>query len=74
MEHSFGARPNEWMDTMIYLDGANLKSHDQGHMDKVVMKLINSDRFTSQWTWYQDDKETCMEEIEHRRAKSGEVR
>jgi hypothetical protein len=106
MERSFGAHPNEWMTTMIhmdgdrlllthycvaknqprlvatavsedqsrltfeFLDGTNLKSRDQGHMDKVVIKLQGQDRFRSQWTWYQDGKEGWMEEIEHRRVSN----
>jgi hypothetical protein len=101
MDRSFGAHPDEWMATMIHMDGdrlllthyciaknqprlvatkatgseitfefldaTNLKSRDQGHMDKVVIKLDGDDRFTSRWTWFQDGKESWMEEIEHRR-------
>ena len=108
MERSFGAHPNEWMTTMIhldgdrlllthyciaqnqprlvatkvsgdgsqitfeFLDGTNLKSRDQGHMDKVVFNVLSKDRFTAKWSWYQDGKESWMEEIEHRREVKAE--
>jgi hypothetical protein len=60
--------------TFEFLDGTGLKNRDQGHMDKVVMKLHGPDRFTSQWTWYQDGKESWMEEIENRRGAAAPAR
>jgi len=53
--------------TFEFMDGTNLASRDQGHMDKVVFRFSGADRFTSQWTWYQKGKESWMEEIEHAR-------
>lgn len=38
-------------------------------MDKLVIKFINEDKFTSQWTWYQNGKENWMEEINLERIK-----
>lgn len=51
--------------TFTYLDGTNLASRDHGHMDKVIYRFDANDpnRFTSQWTWYQDGTESWMEEI-----------
>lgn len=46
-----------------FLDGTNMASRDNGHMDKVVIRFQDGDRYSSQWTWYQKGKETWMEEI-----------
>jgi hypothetical protein len=51
-----------------FLDGTNLPTRDRGHMDKVVFRFAGPDKFTSQWTWYQDGKESWMEEIVHTRV------
>lgn len=58
--------------TFEFLDGTNLPSRDKGHMDKLVLKFDGADRFVGQWSWYQDGKQTFMEEIERTRidAKS----
>ncbi|NOT01020.1 MAG: VOC family protein [Phycisphaerales bacterium] len=53
--------------TFTFLDGTNLPSRDKGHMDKVVFKFESPEKFTSQWTWYQDGKENWLEEIAHTR-------
>lgn len=42
---------------------------DKGHMDKVVIRLVDDDHFTSQWTWYQAGKEQWLEEIRYERKK-----
>ena len=55
--------------TFTFLDGTNLPSRDQGHMDKCVIRLAGTDAFTSRWTWYEKGKESWMEEIEHRRTQ-----
>lgn len=49
--------------TFTFLDGGNLSSRDRGHMDKAVFRFIDDNHTTSQWTWYQDGKESWMEEI-----------
>ena len=46
-----------------FRDATNLTSRDQGHMDKAVFRFIKDDQYTSQWTWYQDGKESWMEKI-----------
>ena len=56
--------------TFEFLDGTNLPSRDKGHMDKVVFRFADDGSFTSQWTWYQDGKESWMEEIRHVRAET----
>lgn len=53
--------------TFTFLDGTNLPSRDKGHMDKVVMRLVDDAHFTEQWTWYQNGKEQWMERVENRR-------
>ncbi len=49
--------------TFEFLDGTNLVSRDRGHMDKVVFRFTDDDHVSSRWTWYQDGKESWMEEI-----------
>ena len=49
--------------TFTFLDATNLKSRDQGHMDKAVFRFKDENSFTTQWTWYQNGKESWMEEI-----------
>ncbi|HKY04889.1 MAG TPA: hypothetical protein VJQ56_08365, partial [Blastocatellia bacterium] len=49
--------------TFTFLDSTNLKSRNQGHMDKAIFRFIDENHITSQWTWYQDGKESWMEEI-----------
>ncbi len=56
--------------TFTFLDATGLASRDTGHMDKVVFRFIDSDHFTTQWTWYQDGQEKWLEEIQLTRASS----
>ena len=56
-----------------FLDATNLKSRDQGHMDKVVWEFPDAETRTSQWTWYQDGKESWMEKFTMKRVKEGEA-
>lgn len=49
--------------TFTFLDGANIPTRDRGHMDKAVYRFIDDNRVTAQWTWYQNGKESWMEEI-----------
>ncbi|TAH34380.1 MAG: hypothetical protein EYC70_15660 [Planctomycetota bacterium] len=51
--------------TFTFLDGTNLKSRDQGHMDQAVFELVDKDHFRDQWTWYQDGNESWMEKVEY---------
>jgi len=53
--------------TFTFLDGTNLPSRDNGHMDKVIFKFEDDDHYTSQWTWYEDGQESWMEEIVYER-------
>ena len=55
--------------TFEFLDGTNMASRDKGHMDKAIFRFKSDDEFTSQWTWYQDGKESWMEEIRNTREK-----
>jgi len=49
--------------TFTFLDGTNLSSRDRGHMDKMIIRFVDENHVTSRWTWYQDGKESWMEEI-----------
>src|SRR4051812_39060633 len=55
--------------TFTFLDGTNMATRDQGHMDKVLFKFIDNDHFTSKWTWYEKGQERWMEEIVYTRVK-----
>ncbi len=50
--------------TFTFFDATNLKSRDQGHMDKAVLRFLDNDHFTTQWTWYQNGTEKWREEIQ----------
>ena len=54
--------------TFTFLSGTGMRSRDDGHMDKVVVRFIDGAHFSSQWTWYQDGKERWLEEIAYRRV------
>lgn len=56
--------------TFTFRDATNLRSRDQGHMDKVVFRFVDGGRFTARWTWYQDGTERWMEEIEFVRGRA----
>ena len=49
--------------TFTFLDGGNIPTRDRGHMDKAVIRFVDDNHMTSQWTWYQNGKESWMEEI-----------
>lgn len=53
-----------------FLDGTNLASRDEGHMDRVVYRFESADRWGARWTWYQDGEETWLEEIVHVRDEA----
>ncbi len=52
-----------------FLDATNLASRDVGHMDSIVYHFDGPDRFTSQWSWYQDGREKPFEEITAERLR-----
>jgi hypothetical protein len=54
--------------TFTFLDGGNLRSREQGHMDKAVYTFVDDDHFTDRWTWYADGKERWLEEIVNERV------
>jgi len=46
-----------------FVDGGNMGSRDDGHMDKASYRLIDADHYSSRWTWYQGGEERWMEEV-----------
>ena len=58
--------------TFSFLDGTNLPTRDKGHMDKCVLTIDGPDAFHSRWTWYQDGKESWMEDVVYRRKSSAD--
>jgi hypothetical protein len=57
--------------TFTFVDATNLPTRDTGHMDKVWIRFDDSRHFTERWTWYQDGKESWMEEIQYERLVAG---
>jgi hypothetical protein len=55
--------------TFTFLDGTNLPSRDRGHMDKVVIRFLDSEHFSSRWTWYEDGHEKWLEDIRYERVR-----
>lgn len=55
--------------TFTFVDGGNLPTRDKGHMDKAVFRFEDADHVTARWTWYQNGRESWMEEIRLARRK-----
>lgn len=55
--------------TFRFLDGTNLASRNQGHMDSVEFRFQDSDHFSSRWSFYKDGREDWMEEIHYERIR-----
>lgn len=51
-----------------FLSGTGMKSRDDGHMDKLVIKFLSSDSYSEQWSWYSAGKQRVFEEILCRRV------
>lgn len=62
------AAPDGGSVTFTFLRGTGMRSRDDGHMDKVVVRFIDDAHFSSQWTWYQGGKERWLEEVTYRRV------
>jgi hypothetical protein len=54
--------------TFTFLDATGMTSRNQGHMDKCRMTFAGPDSLIVHWTWYQEGKESWMEEIHHKRV------
>lgn len=54
--------------TFEFIGGGNLATRDRGHMDSVVIEFKGPDAFTSRWQWYQNGRNTWMEEVTYRRV------
>jgi hypothetical protein len=52
-----------------FLDATNLRSRDDGHMDRAVYTIESSDRYRSRWTFYQKGQERWMEDIVNTRRR-----
>jgi hypothetical protein len=50
-----------------FVDGGNLRSRDDGHMDKALYRFLDADHFSAQWTWFENGAERWMEEIHFER-------
>lgn len=54
--------------TFTFLDGTGMKNRNVGHMDKVVMRVIDKDSYSAKWTWYEKGKHQWMEDVMFRRV------
>ena len=52
-----------------FRDGVNIPTVDRGHMHSMLLELVDENQFKSRWTWYQDGKETWMEDIRYERVR-----
>jgi len=52
-----------------FLDGTNMLSRDEGHMDAAEYRFVDQDHFTSRWSWSQEGREKWFEEIHYRRRR-----
>lgn len=52
-----------------FLDATNLSSPGAGHMHSSLFQFRDDSHFTSRWTWFQDGKESWMEEIVYERER-----
>ena len=46
-----------------FLDGTNMRSRNDGHMDRAVFTIESPDRYRSRWSFFRDGKESWMEDI-----------
>ena len=42
----------------VFLDGANLKSHGDGHIHSLTVTFQDNDHFTQEWTWRDGGKDS----------------
>lgn len=49
--------------------GTSLPTRNKGHMDQLVMRFVDANHYSSRWTWYQDGKQSWMEEIKYERMQ-----
>jgi hypothetical protein len=52
-----------------FLDGTNMRSRDDGHMDRAIFTIESRDRFRTRWTFYKEGREQWMEDIVHVRTR-----
>lgn len=52
-----------------FLDGTNLASRNVGHMDSALIRFVDDDHFSEQWTFYKDGEASWMEEVTYERVK-----
>jgi len=43
--------------TFNFFDAANLKTSSEGHMERVVIKLLSPDHHTEEWIFVEDGRE-----------------
>ena len=49
--------------TFEFVDGGNLASRDEGHMDRAVFRFEDENHVTTRWTWFERGQERWLEEI-----------
>jgi hypothetical protein len=52
-----------------FLDGTNMRSRDDGHMDRAVLTIESPERYRSRWTFYQKGQERWLEDIVNTRRR-----
>jgi hypothetical protein len=64
---SFDARTGELK--FEFLDATNLATQDAGHMRNVTLRLIDNDRMTSAWEFYEGGRSKMTESFEYSRIR-----
>lgn len=54
--------------TFAFLDGTGMKDRNEGHMDQVVMRILDKDSYSAKWTWFEKGKHQWMEDVVFRRV------
>jgi hypothetical protein len=52
-----------------FLDGTNMRSRNDGHMDRAIFTIESPDRYRTRWTFYRDGEERWMEDIVNTRRR-----
>jgi hypothetical protein len=50
--------------------GTGMESRDNGHMDRLIVELVDEGHRKEQWSWYSKGKQMPMEDVVYRRANA----
>jgi hypothetical protein len=50
-----------------FAGGTGMASRDEGHMDRLILELVDGDHYSAGWSWYSKGKQTPMEDVTYQR-------